>query len=135
MAVNKAYNQYRENSVFTSSPEELTLILYNGLIKFIMRGRQAVEEKDITEANHCIIRAQEIITEFRNTLDKKIDISKNLDLIYDYMNSRLVEANIKKDGVILEEVLGFAKQLRDTWSEAMKLAKRHRQEGKSALNA
>jgi len=135
MAVNKAYDQYRENSVFTSSPEELTLMLYNGLIKFIMKGRQAVEEKDIEEANRCIIRAQEIITEFRNTLDQKFDISKSLDLIYDYMYRRLLEANIKKDGAILDEVLGFAKQLRDTWSEAMKIAKKNKNSGKSAINA
>lgn len=123
MAVNKAYNQYKENSVFTANPEDLTLMLYNGLVKFIMQAQAAIDEKDIEKANTSIIRAQDIVIEFQSTLDMKYEISQSLALIYDYMNRRLVEANIKKDKGILEEVLGLAKELRDTWSNAMKLAK------------
>lgn len=118
-----AYKQYKENSVYTASPEELTLMLYNGLIKFIMLGQAAVKEKNIGKANDSILRAEEIIVEFRTTLDMKYEISRYLDMIYDYMYSRLVDANIKKDEAILDEVLGFAKELRDTWAQAMKIAK------------
>ncbi|NLM74434.1 MAG: flagellar export chaperone FliS [Clostridiaceae bacterium] len=124
MVAYNAYNQYKENSINTASPEELTLMLYNGLIKFIMRGIDSIEKKNIQEANTNIIRAQDIVQEFINTLDMRYEISKNLVSIYDYLLRRLIDANITKDKEILEEVLGFAKVLRDTWEEAMKLSKK-----------
>ncbi|HEX9062969.1 MAG TPA: flagellar export chaperone FliS [Clostridia bacterium] len=123
MAQINAYDQYRENSVYTASPEELTLMLYNGLVKFIMQAEAAIEEKSLDKANNSIIKAQDIITEFQATLNMKYEISKNFLLLYDYMYRRLVEANIKKDLGILEEVLGLAKEFRDTWSQAMKIAR------------
>ena len=123
MALNKAYNQYRENSIYTSTPEELTLMLYNGLVKFIMQAQAAMDEKDYEKTNEYIFKALDIILEFCSTLDMKYSISKSLVLLYDYMYRRLIDANTKKDREILEEVLGFAKELRDTWSQAMKLAK------------
>lgn len=123
MAQINAYDQYRENSVYTASPEELTLMLYNGLVKFIMQAEVAIEEKCLDKANNSIIRAQDIITEFQATLNMKYEISKSFLLLYDYMYRRLVEANIKKDIGILEEVLGLAKEFRDTWSQAMKIAR------------
>jgi flagellar protein FliS len=123
MVMNKASDQYKENSIYTASPEELTLMLYNGLIKFIMQAQMAIDEKNIEKAHNCIIRAENIIGEFQATLDKSYDVSNNLLLIYDYMNRRLMDASIKKDKEILNEVLGFAKDLRDTWTQAMKIAK------------
>lgn len=123
MPIKNAYHQYKENSVFTASPEELTLMLYNGLIKFIMQARNAIDERSIEKTNSGIIRAEEIIIEFRATLDMKHGISHELDLIYEYIYTRLIDANIKKDKVILDEVLDLAKDLRDTWAQAMKLAK------------
>ncbi|RCX14785.1 flagellar protein FliS [Anaerobacterium chartisolvens] len=123
MALNKAYSQYKENSIFTSSPEELTLMLYNGLVKFIMQAQHAIGEKNIEKANNCIIRAQEIVKEFQATLDMKYDISQNLMSLYEYMERRLLEANLRKRADILEEVLGLAKELRDTWIQAVKNAK------------
>ncbi len=125
MMVNNGYNQYKENSVYTATPEELTLMLYNGLVKFIMLAQSAIDGKNIERANNSIIRAQDIVREFQVTLDMKYEVSKHLDNIYDYMYRRLIQANIKKDKDILEEVLGMAKDLRDTWTQAMKLAKRH----------
>ena len=123
MFANNGYNQYKENSINTAAPEELTLMLYNGLVKFLMQGQSAVESNNIEKSNNSIIRAQAIIKEFQATLDMNYELSENLDLIYDYMYRRLVEANIKKDSSIIEEVLGYAKDLRDTWAKAMKLAK------------
>lgn len=123
MALNKAYNQYKQNTAYTARPEELTLMLYNGLIKFIMQAESHMDERKFDKVNNSIIRAQDILVEFQATLDKKYEISKSLGAIYDYMNRRLVEANIKKDKAILEEVLGFAKELRDVWEQAMKIAR------------
>lgn len=130
MALNKAYTQYKENSIFTSSPQELTLMLYNGLVKFIMLAVQSIEEKDIKKAHDNFIRAQDIIVEFRTTLDLKYDIAKQLDSIYDYMCWRLTEANIHKDIEIANEVLGYARELRDAWAEAMKIAKSKSKSGR-----
>jgi len=124
MIAYNAYNQYKENSIFTASPEELTLMLYNGLVKFIMRGIDSIEKKNIQEANTNIIKAQNIVSEFMNTLDMNYEISSSLNSIYDYMLSRLIDANVAKDKDILEEVLGFAKVLRDTWEQAMKISKK-----------
>jgi flagellar protein FliS len=117
------YNQYKENSINTAQPEELTLMLYNGLVKFIMKAQYAISKKDLEGAHENIIKAQNIIQEFAATLDQKYELATGLLLLYEYMNRRLVEANIHKSTEILEEVLGFAKQLRDTWEQAMKLAK------------
>lgn len=117
------YNQYKQNSAYTAQPEELTLMLYNGLVKFIMKAQYAISKKDLEGAHENIIKSQNIILEFMSTLDKKYEVSVNLMLLYDYMHRRLVEANVQKDTDILDEVLGFAKQLRDTWEQAMKLAK------------
>ena len=58
MIAYNAYNQYKENSIFTASPEELTLMLYNGLVKFVMRGIDSLEKKNIQEAHTNIIKAQ-----------------------------------------------------------------------------
>jgi len=124
MSLNKAYDQYKENSIYTSSPEELTLMLYNGLVKFVMQARHAIDNKDIEKAHNSIIRAEDIVVYLQSTLDMKYEISQSLMLLYDYIYRQLVNANIKKSGEILDEVLEFAKELRDTWSQAMKLAKR-----------
>lgn len=123
MLTNNGYNQYKSNSINTATPEELTLMLYNGLIKFIMQAQVAVDDNCIEKANNGIVRAQAIITEFQSTLDMNYEVSQNLELLYDYMYRRLVEANLKKDKDILQEVLDMAKELRDTWSQAMKLAR------------
>ena len=102
----------------------LTLMLYNGLVKFIMRAIDAVEKGKIEVAHNNILRAQDIIQEFMITLDKKYTVAASLELIYEYMYRRMVEANARKDAAILGEVLNLATQLRDVWEQAMKLARR-----------
>ena len=117
------YQQYRQNTINTSSPQELTMMLYNGLVRFLKLAHEGIEEKNIEKANNFIIRSQNIINEFMCTLDMQYEISNGLYLQYEYMNRRLLDANVKKDKAIVEEVIGYAEELRDTWSEAMKLAK------------
>lgn len=113
------YQQYKENAILTASPEELVLMLYNGIIRFIDEAKTALQKKDYVETNAKIQRAQDIITELMLTLDMNYDISKNLYNLYDYMLRRLIDANMKKDIEILDEVRGFAVELRDTWSLAL----------------
>lgn len=121
-----AYSKYKESSVYSASPEELTLMLFNGLVKFIMQAQEANIRKDVQKCHSSIIRAQDIIQEFQITLDRQYEVSKGLDSMYTYMYDRLVQANIKKDNEILNEVLGYARELRDTWEQAMKIARQSR---------
>ena len=123
MTQQNVYNKYRNNVIMTVSHQELTLMLYDGALKFCRQAIMVIEEDKIKEAHDYIVRVEDIIEEFQATLDKKYEISSNLELLYDYIYRRLVEANIQKDKDILEEVYGLIKELRDTWKEAMKLSK------------
>lgn len=118
-----AYKQYQQNTINTAAPQELTLMLYNGLVRFLKLAREGIEEKSLEKANNNIIKSQNIVTEFICTLDMQYEVSNGLMALYDYMNRRLLEANIEKNNDIIEEVIGYAEELRDTWAQAMKLAK------------
>lgn len=121
--VSNPYQQYLQNSVMSASREELTLLLYNGAVKFIRQAMKAIEEKDVQGAHNAIIRTQDIISELRGTLNMDLEISGSLASLYEYLSRRLVEANLKKDNEVLDEVLNLVGELRDTWAAAMKLAK------------
>jgi flagellar protein FliS len=123
MALNNPYAQYKQNSIMSTPPEELTLMLYDGAIKFIKQAKIYTQEKKYDKSSNANIRAQDIITELNATLNMQYEISHNLRSLYDYINSRLIEANLRKDIDILDEVLEFVTELRDTWKEAMRLAK------------
>ncbi|WP_341202107.1 flagellar export chaperone FliS [Planomicrobium okeanokoites] len=123
MAINNPYQTYQQNSVITASPQELTLMLYNGCLKFIKLAKRAMEEGKIEEKNTNLLKAQAIIQEFQITLDRDIEISEGLAQLYEYINFRLIEANMKNDLAILEEAEAQVKELRDTWKEAMALVK------------
>lgn len=116
-------NQYLANKVMTASPQELTLMLYDGCIKFLNRALIAIDNEEIEEAHKSLVKAQNIIEEFMIVVDRKIEIGNNLFLLYDYMYRRLVEANIKKDKDITNEVLGLIRELRDSWKIAMDKSK------------
>jgi flagellar protein FliS len=123
MIANNAYNKYNNNVIFTSSPQELTLMLYNGAIKFCNQAIVSIDNNDMEKAHKYITRVQDIIEEFTITLNDKYSVSEDFRKIYEYINDRLIEANISKDKETLNEVLGFLRELRDTWKQAMKLAK------------
>ncbi len=123
MAINNPYQTYQQNSVTTASPQELTLMLYNGCLKFIKLAKRAMEEGKFEEKNTNLIKAQAIIQEFQITLDRDIEISEGLSRLYEYINFRLVEANMKNDMAALEDAENQVKELRDTWKEAMALVK------------
>ena len=121
-AVN-AYSQYRQTAVQTSSPEKLLLMLYDGAIRFLGQAIKAIEEKDVAGRNTNLLKAQDIIREFMCTLNMDYEISKNLLGLYDFFLQRLIEANVKNDKEIIQEVQGWLIELRDTWTEASKATK------------
>lgn len=122
MAINAAL-AYQNNKINTSSPAELTLMLYEGAIKFCNIAIAAIEERDISKANANIIKAEKIITELRATLNYNYVVAHDFKKVYDYIYDGLVDANIRKDKDILEEVLDNIRGMRDTWKEVMKKAK------------
>lgn len=122
MAINAAM-VYKDNKILTATPAELTLMLYEGAIKFCNVALTAIEKNDIEKANTNIIKAEKIITELRATLDFKYPVANQFEMVYDYIYRRLIEANIKKDKEILEDALTYIREMRDTWKEVMKAAK------------
>lgn len=119
MATINPYQAYQQNSVMTASPQELTLMLYNGCLKFMKLAKKAMHENKIEEKNTNLIKAQAIIQELSYTLDPAIELSKGLAQLYDYMYRQLVEANMKNDETVLEEVEVLITELRDTWKQMM----------------
>lgn len=122
MLANKGYAAYANNKVMTASPAELTLMLYEGAIKFSNIAIEAIEENDIMKAHKNIMKVQHIIQEFQSTLNHKYPVAKDFDEVYSYLMVRLQEANIKKDKEIMEEVLKHLRTMRDTWKQVMKTA-------------
>ena len=102
MALPNAYAQYQNNKIMTASPAELTLMLYEGAIKFCNIAELAIEQKDIPKAHANIVKVERIIDYLRQTLDMQYAVAQDFENIYSYLSRRLVEANIKKDKEILE---------------------------------
>lgn len=124
MAINNPYARYKQSSIMTASPEELVLMLYNGAMKFLRQAIIHIENRDIPSAHKAIIRVQDITIEFMSNVDRKYEVGKNLYNLYDFIHNKLVQANVSKSITLLEEVYDMYKELRDTWEEAMKIAKK-----------
>ena len=125
MATINPYQAYQQNSAMTASPQELTLMLYNGSLKFMKLAKRAMADKKFEEKNTNIIKAQNIVQELRITLDLKIEMSAGLAQMYEYMYTRLLDANTKNDPAALEEVETLMTDMRNTWKQAMALAKKN----------
>lgn len=123
-------NMYKNQQIMTAAPEELTLMLYNGAIRFVTESIQALENGDLQKSNTANQRAQDIVKEFMSTINMDYAMSKDLFALYEYMNYRLVQANLKKDVVQLEEVKGMLTELRNTWVEAIKKVRMDKVVGK-----
>lgn len=123
MVFNNPYQTYQRQAVTTSTPEELTLMLYQGLVKYIRLSKAAIQNNKLEECHNYNLRAQDILSELMITLKKGYTVSESLLSIYDYMKNRLIEANLNKKAEILDEVEGLALELTETWTNAMKLSK------------
>ena len=116
----QAYAQYKNNKVMTASGPELTLMLYDGAIKFLNIADFAIEKNDIQKAHTNIIKTEKIIDYLRNTLDMKYPVAQDFENMYSYIARRLVEANIAKDKEIVDEINEHMHAIRDNWVEVMK---------------
>lgn len=119
----QAVNRYYETQIKTATPEELTLMLYNGCIRFLKQAQMSIANKDYKSKNLYITKAINIIDELQVTLDMKYDISQNLASLYEFFKQRLVLASMRLDQDVLQEVIDMVTDLRDTWHEAIKMVK------------
>lgn len=126
MAIPSAYAQYNNSRILTASPAELTLMLYDGAIKFCNIAIEAVEKKDVQKAHTNIVKVENIISYLRKTLDMKYPVAQDFERIYVYLERRLVEANMKKDKEILEEINLHLHAVRDNWKEVMRINREKR---------
>jgi len=122
MAVQNPYAKYNDSKVLTASPAELTLMLYEGAIKFCNIAIMGIEQGDIQKAHTNIVKVQRIVDEFRATLDMKYPVAKDFDRVYVYLQRRLIDANLTKDKEIVEEIATHLRSMRDTWKEVMRIA-------------
>lgn len=123
------YQAYQTNSVNTASGGQLTLMLYNGCIRFIKQAIKDINDENYEGKNTHIQKAQDIIQELMLTLDPKVELSKQLMPLYEYTNHQLQEANIKNETPFLEEALSFVTQFRDTWKEILKATSKQYSQG------
>lgn len=123
MALPNAYSQYNNSKILTASPAELTLLLYEGAIKFGNIAIVKMENKDIEGAHHNIVRVEKIIDYLRETLDMKYAVAEDFERIYTYLSRRLLDAQLSKDPKDMEEVVMHLRSVRDNWKEVMKKAK------------
>lgn len=121
------YQKYRQTQVNTATPQELILMLYDAGIKVLLEAKKTVEEKNIEQTHFSLTKGQEILQELQASLNEQAgEIAGQLGLLYDYMHRRLMAANLQKDGEIIDEVLGYFRDLRAVWQEAMRIAKTDR---------
>lgn len=115
--------QYNRSRILTASPAELTLLLYDGAIKFCNLAIVAIEKKDIPAAHTNIVKVQKIVEEFRSTLNRDYPVAEDFDRVYCYLLRRLQDANVKKDIDIINEILEHLRSMRDTWKQVMQQTK------------
>lgn len=123
-AYSNAYNTYKNNSVNYASKEQLLLMLLDGAVKYAKIGRQAIVDDDIQKKHDNLIRTQDIFYELMISLDRNAggEWGDNLYAVYEFINQRLMEANMRKDVKIMDEIIPLIEEVRDLWNEAYKLS-------------
>lgn len=113
---NQALKAYQVNAVETQTQGQLIVLLYEGAIKFIETSQCAIDENKVDEAHRNIIKTQNIIKELMITLNMEAGpISKQLFDLYEFMYFQLVQANLKKDKQLLDEVKSLLLELVEAW--------------------
>lgn len=122
---NNPYQTYQNQSIQTAAPDRLLIMLFEGALRFLREAMDAIDKRDYTTANNKNVRVQDIVNELIITLNHEVggEISKNLQSIYQYLLERLVEANIKKDRAVLEEVYAHLKELHEAFKEAAQIVR------------
>lgn len=119
MGIANPYKSYKVNSVTTACPEELVVLMYRGLEKYIKQGQLYIEERNFEKTNEVLLKAQGIVSELMCSLDMEVEMSGQLYALYDFLLNCLIEGNIKKDSSVLQHALGIVSGLREAWESAL----------------
>ena len=111
------YEYYKRQQVETSSPGRLLLMLYEAALKNLRMAQKNIEDKKIVQAHNCLMKSQAIVQQLNSDLNMEAggEIAQNLRSLYVYINKRLVEANVNKDIVIVQEVIELLSELKEAW--------------------
>jgi flagellar protein FliS len=109
---------YLRTKIFTATPEQLQLMLYDGAIRFAEQAKMALEKKNYEESYNLISRTQKIIAELASGLKHDIapDLCGKLASLYNFVYRKLIDANIKHEIPAIDEALRILKYQRETWA-------------------
>jgi len=112
-------NAYKKASVNTLDQTKLIIMLYDGAIKNASFAVEHMKSGQIEKVHECLIKTKNIVTELMATLnmDRGGDIAKNLQSLYSYMFSQLIEANMNKKTEPVVIVIDLLKELRAAWTQ------------------
>jgi flagellar protein FliS len=121
----KQLDQYNNSKVLTAKPDELTLMLYDGAIKFTNIAIMALEKDDSKKFEMYLLKVENIIDYLNNTLDMKYAVAKDFENVYKYLLGRLVDADLHRENAMnnMNEVNKHLHTMRDTWKEVMQIAR------------
>lgn len=136
MVTNPYANTYKTQQIQTASKEQILVMLYEGAIRFLNLAKAGHEEGNIEKFHNNLMKTQRIIMEFMSTLDVDMggEMAKNLFKLYEYLHYRLIQANLKKDVTMIDEVLVHLRELKSTWEEAITMAKKSKTQDMSDPN-
>ena len=121
--INNAYSAYKKQSISTMTPMEIVVKLYSETERQLNRAIYFIEQNDFENANHALVKSQDIVNALRSVLDMDIPMSKNLDSLYDYFNREVLEANMKKDTEIIKTILPMISELKDAFTQVAAMPK------------
>lgn len=126
MNLRNGYVQYREQSILTASQGDLVLMLFDGCLRQLRIARLALTPADsaqpeVETASQALLKSQDIVGELMQGLDFHYDVAKHLFRVYEYVNYQLIQANIRKDGKLIENIEEIMTELRTTWEQVLKM--------------
>jgi flagellar secretion chaperone FliS len=114
-----SHASYRESAILTAPPEQLVIMLYDGIHRFLLQAVAAMRQDRPAEAGERLGRATAIIDELQSTLDLSVGlVAERLDGIYVFCRRHLAEGLCERDPEKLESVDGLLRELRDAWAQA-----------------
>ncbi len=115
-----AHQAYKKTQVSTASQGDLIVMLFDAAIRFAKQAKERIDDQDFEQAHQKIVRVQDIMDELTSALRMDVgDIARNLEQLYGFVSDQLLQANMKKEKVHLDQALQILLELRDTWAQVV----------------
>ncbi len=118
--VGNPYQEYKQQSIMTMTSGDMLVAHYDGIIKELGLSQKAIEEKNIAEANKHLQKSQKMLYYLQNTLNDNVEMSKDLNALYDYFIHVTLQANAKKEVGEIPAVIKMVNDLRNSFAKADK---------------